>query len=69
MLEKHLLKMRQSQLLKDLFDEGRNFRSVDEGTPFPRDRMVRTRNSFRIVLDDVDDQKQLDALLFAMRRC
>ncbi|XP_057836186.1 disease resistance protein L6 isoform X2 [Cryptomeria japonica] len=54
----------QSQLLKDLFNEDRKFRSVAEGTPFLRDRMGRTRNSFLIVLDDVEDQKQLDALLF-----
>ncbi|XP_057833747.2 disease resistance protein Roq1 [Cryptomeria japonica] len=54
----------QSQLLKDLFFEDRKFMSKSEGTSFLKQRIGRSSNQFLIVLDDVDDRQQLDALLF-----
>ncbi|GLJ05877.1 hypothetical protein SUGI_0027090 [Cryptomeria japonica] len=53
----------QSQLLRDLFLEERKFMSKSEGKSFLKQRMRRSRNRFLIVLDDVDDHQQLDALL------
>ncbi|KAH9320249.1 hypothetical protein KI387_022018, partial [Taxus chinensis] len=56
----------QRKLLKDLFGGNPpNFRSIEEGTSNLRDRLGKSKNSsFLIVLDDIDDLKQLDALLF-----
>ncbi|GLJ05883.1 hypothetical protein SUGI_0027160 [Cryptomeria japonica] len=54
----------QSQLLKDLFLEDHKFMSKNEGSSHLKGRMGRSSNQFLIVLDDVDDRQQLDALLF-----
>ncbi|KAH9288682.1 hypothetical protein KI387_032799, partial [Taxus chinensis] len=56
----------QTKILKDLFGEDRHeFDNVDEGTTYLRDRLAEnTHSRFLIVLDDVDDQQQLDALAF-----
>ncbi|GLJ23730.1 hypothetical protein SUGI_0449780 [Cryptomeria japonica] len=54
----------QSQLFKDLFNENRVFRNVDEGTGQLKHRLGRARHlDFLIVLDDIDHLDQLDALL------
>ncbi|XP_059065162.1 probable 2' cyclic ADP-D-ribose synthase BdTIR [Cryptomeria japonica] len=50
-------------LLRDLFLEERKFMSKSEGKSFLKQRMRRSSNRFLIVLDDVDDHQQLDALL------
>ncbi|KAH9288620.1 hypothetical protein KI387_032737, partial [Taxus chinensis] len=56
----------QTKILKDLVDEDRsNFQSISEGTTYVRHRLKSARHSrFFIVLDDIDDLDQLDALLF-----
>ncbi|XP_059076715.1 disease resistance protein Roq1 isoform X2 [Cryptomeria japonica] len=54
----------QSQLFKDLFNENRVFRNVDEGIGQLKHRLGRARHlHFFIVLDDIDHRDQLDALL------
>ncbi|KAH9289089.1 hypothetical protein KI387_033206, partial [Taxus chinensis] len=56
----------QRKLLKDLFnEEPSSFQSIEEGTRILRERQRRSKMlSLLIVLDDIDDVKQLDALLF-----
>ncbi|GLJ52193.1 hypothetical protein SUGI_1110230 [Cryptomeria japonica] len=55
----------QSQLLKNLFHEDREFRNVDEGIGHLKHRLASSSHlHFLIVLDDVDHGDQLDALLF-----
>ncbi|GLJ33131.1 hypothetical protein SUGI_0666830 [Cryptomeria japonica] len=59
----------QSQLLKDLFPEDQknkdlDIRSVDQGIGELKDRLGRARHlHFLIILDDIDQENQLDALL------
>ncbi|GLJ07534.1 hypothetical protein SUGI_0069260 [Cryptomeria japonica] len=54
----------QSKLLKDLFPRNdRSFSSIEEGTAYIKHDLQGSRESrFLIVIDDVDHQKQLDAL-------
>ncbi|KAH9288789.1 hypothetical protein KI387_032906, partial [Taxus chinensis] len=56
----------QRKLIKDLFDEDpRSFHSIEEGICILRERLAKSEMlSFLIVLDDINDVKQLDALLF-----
>ncbi|GLJ30475.1 hypothetical protein SUGI_0603170 [Cryptomeria japonica] len=54
----------QSQLLKDLFPKDSEISSVHHGIGELKDRLGRARHlHFLIVLDDIDHQDQLDALL------
>ncbi|XP_057841570.2 disease resistance protein Roq1 isoform X2 [Cryptomeria japonica] len=55
----------QSRLLKDLLHlEGNTVSSIEDGIAVIKDNLERSRESrFLIVIDDVDNQQQLDALL------
>ncbi|GLJ38999.1 hypothetical protein SUGI_0794960 [Cryptomeria japonica] len=55
----------QSKLLNDLFPRNHpSFSSIQEGIPVIKDNLEKSPESkFLVVLDDVDHQKQLDALL------
>ncbi|GLJ52536.1 hypothetical protein SUGI_1117980 [Cryptomeria japonica] len=61
--ELHVL---QSKLLKDLFNKERKFQHIDEGTELLKNSLTRAGSDkrFLIILDDIDHQDQLRALLF-----
>ncbi|GLJ37252.1 hypothetical protein SUGI_0755570 [Cryptomeria japonica] len=54
----------QSKLLEDLLKEKRRFQSTDEGASYLRHRLEKSQSMrFLLVVDDIDQPKQLESLL------